>query len=245
MVFFHLSFYICPKYSLFMERRYMLFFFVSMQVCLSMSAQEKWSAKDSLWLRRVLSGEEKVKLNDEALRAIRSGTFISTPSAADSQMKNSPLELPLDKTFDGIVQPQTHRNFDQIPPSVFILYDLNANPNSLSDTLSSSGVNSKGSCMFSEKDIEEFNRIKKMKVYPSTVTDKQTIPGMLGVGFDAEDLLRTIFWKSHRAKKHNARHARAYKSFSVAPPSKSHLESERRRLNEYINKLKKHVLEKP
>jgi hypothetical protein len=44
---------------------------------------------------------------------------------------------------------------------------------------------------------------------------RQTIPGGIGLGvsFSAEDLLRSIFWKSERAKKRNRKHANAWKSY--------------------------------
>lgn len=219
-----------------MEKRYVLFLYIGLQLCISVSAQEKWTKKDSLWLKRVLSGKEKVKLNDEALRAINSGTLISPSPTTKNQLKLSPLELPIDQTLDGITRPPTRLNIKSIPPSIFILYNLNAGISP--DTSPDWNTENKGSCMLNDKDIEEQKRLMKMYVKKAAVDDPQTIPSP-GISFNAEDLLRTIFWPSHRAKKHNAKHANAYKNFFVAPPSNSKDEYERRRLNEYINRLNK------
>ena len=101
-----------------MERRYVLFLVLGLQVCITALAQKNWSAKDSLWLQRVLSGQEKLKLNEETLRAIRSGTLIN-PTLTPDQTKHSPLELPIVKSFDSIIQPESHRALHLLPPYVF------------------------------------------------------------------------------------------------------------------------------
>ena len=221
-----------------MERRYVLFLVLGLQVCITASAQKDWSAKDSLWLQRVLSGQEKLKLNEETLRAIRSGTLITPAPTPEQQMKHSPLELPIVKSFDSIIRPESHRKLHLLPPSVFMLYDLNKNNKSANDP--DRGVNKAGGMMLSERQIEEMMILMKMNVKKTTVDDKQTLPSPY-ITFDAEDIARTIFWPSHRAKKRNARNAQAYKQFEVAPPSISKEEHERRRLNRYINRLREHA----
>lgn len=218
-----------------MERRYVLFLVLGLQVCITASAQKDWSAKDSLWLQRVLSGQEKLKLNEETLRAIRSGTLIK-PALTPDQMKHSPLELPIVKSFDSIIQPENHRALHLLPPYVFSLYG----PENHSATDPYRGTNKAGGMMLSEKQIEEMKRLMKMNVKKATADDWQTLP-VPSISFDAEGLARTVFWPSRRAKKRNAWNAQAYKQFHVAPPSVSKEEHERRRLNEYINRLREHA----
>ena len=214
----------------------MLFLVLGLQVCIDASAQKDWSAKDSLWLQRVLSGQEKLKLNEETLRAIRSGTLISPAPTPEQQMKHSPLELPIVKSFDSIIRPESHRTLHLLPPYVFSLYG----PENHSATDPYRGINKAGGMMLSERQIEEMMILMKMNVKKTTVDDKQTLPSPY-ITFDAEDIARTIFWPSHRAKKRNARNAQAYKQFEVAPPSISKEEHERRRLNECINRLREQV----
>ena len=63
------------------------------------------------------------------------------------------------------------------------------------------------------------------------------LPMSLSIPVNFENMLRFVFWPSYRAKKHNARHAQAYKSYNLLPPpaDDSNNEIERRRLNEAIN----------
>ena len=149
-----------------MERRYVLFLVLGLQVCITASAQKDWSAKDSLWLQRVLSGQEKLKLNEETLRAIRSGTLINPAPTPEQQMKHSPLELPIVKSFDSIIRPENHRTLHLLPPSVFMLYDLNKNNKSATDPYR--GVNKAGGMMLSERQIEEMMILMKMNVKKTT-----------------------------------------------------------------------------
>lgn len=219
-----------------MERRYVLFLVLGLQVCITASAQKDWSAKDSLWLQRVLSGQEKLKLNEETLRAIRSGTLINPAPTPEQQMKHSPLELPIVKSFDSIIRPESHRKLHLLPPSVFMLYDLNKNNKSANDP--DRGIKTTEGTVLSKRQIEGMQKYLKRSVDDAL---KYSNVGPPSIRFSAEDIARTIFWPSHRAKKRNARDAQAYKQFEVAPPSISKEEHERRRLNEYINRLKEHA----
>ena len=54
-------------------------------ICLSgkmfVSAQQ-WTKKDSIWLKKVLSGKEKLELNPEAKKAIESGELTNLEEPA-------------------------------------------------------------------------------------------------------------------------------------------------------------------
>ena len=69
-------------------------------ICLSNTGYlyAQWTEKDSVWLRNILSGKEKLELNPEALKAIRSGTLINTEEPVDPK---------------------------DLPPAVFMLYGMN------------------------------------------------------------------------------------------------------------------------
>jgi len=62
----------------------------------------------------------------------------------------------------------------------------------------------------------------------------------IGIPVNFENMLRFVFWPSHRAKLHNARHAQAYKSYSLLPlpTDDSNNEIKRRLLNEAINEMR-------
>lgn len=89
-----------------------------------MSAQQ-WTKKDSVWLQNVLSGKEKPVLNEETMKAIRSGSLINLDEPA-SMMKAAPVQpLPILKDFSEYVQPDSSRRkvaWKDLPPSVFWLY---------------------------------------------------------------------------------------------------------------------------
>lgn len=97
-------------------------------ICLSgkmfVSAQQ-WTKKDSIWLKKVLSGKEKLELNPEAKKAIESGELINLEEPA-SHMKLAPTEkLPVTQDFSEYIRPDTIKRkvtLKQLPPAVFWLY---------------------------------------------------------------------------------------------------------------------------
>ena len=97
-------------------------------ICLSgkmfVSAQQ-WTKKDSIWLKKVLSGKEKLELNPEAKKAIESGELINLEEPV-SHMKLAPTEkLPVTQDFSEYIRPDTIKRkvaLKQLPPAVFWLY---------------------------------------------------------------------------------------------------------------------------
>lgn len=97
-------------------------------ICLSgkmyVSAQQ-WTKKDSIWLKKVLSGKEKLELNPEAKKAIESGELINLDNPAN-HMKLAPTEkLPVTQDFSEYIRPDTIKRkvaLKQLPPAVFWLY---------------------------------------------------------------------------------------------------------------------------
>lgn len=89
-----------------------------------MSAQQ-WTKKDSVWLQDVLSGKEKLELNQETMKAIRSGSLINLDEPA-SMMKTAPVQpLPILKDFSEYVQADSTRRklaWKDLPRSVVWLY---------------------------------------------------------------------------------------------------------------------------
>lgn len=101
---------------------------IVMLICLRgadyISAQQ-WTKKDSVWLQNVLSGKEKLELNPETMKAIRSGSLINMDGPA-SNMQIAPVApLPILKDFTEYIQTDsTHRKvaLKDLPRGVFWLY---------------------------------------------------------------------------------------------------------------------------
>ena len=198
---------------------------------LATTAASAQDVADSAWLRRARSGE--LKLNEATLRAISTGTLLTPPSAvAAPALRHSPADLPLIKTFDSIrptVRPEL------LPPAVYKLYepaDLNRN--------GAMRLPAAGSCLFSPAETDRLRELRYLGMHRAC----GGAPGMLpaGVSFSVsfEDMLRYVFWPSHRAKLRNRRHAQAYKNYSFIRPAEtnSQVESERRRRNGVINEMR-------
>lgn len=65
-----------------MNKRLNLFFCVGM---ISVAIHAQWTQKDSLNLRRMLSGDEEMKLNPEAVKKIDFGSFKGKPMSVDEK----------------------------------------------------------------------------------------------------------------------------------------------------------------
>ena len=165
----------------------MIFFNTGMAVY-----SQEWTAEDSLWMQRVQNGTEQIRLNDATRKAIESGTLIRDP-AISKQLRSSPSEMPIVKSFEGITAPDNKPKPQELPLSVYKIYVKNVN---IKDSLpvirkEATGL---GIVYGGSKDVDR------------------------GVGvriiFDAEGILRSIFWPSHRAKKRNAKNANAWKTYN-------------------------------
>ncbi|GEM_PF-247601 len=91
-------------------------------------AQAQWTKQDSLWLQNILSGKEKLKLNEETLKAIESGSLINSDSKPSGTMRMAPKsDLPISKDFSNYIQRNdtTHRKvaLKDLPPQVFWRYN--------------------------------------------------------------------------------------------------------------------------
>ena len=60
---------------------------------------QHWSEEDSVWLSRVLSGKDTIRVNPEFQKAIREGKLIHMEDEPGQQILEAPSELPLLKHF--------------------------------------------------------------------------------------------------------------------------------------------------
>ncbi|MDR2470069.1 MAG: DUF4858 domain-containing protein [Tannerella sp.] len=180
--------------------------------------QEGWTAQDSTWLRRVLSGKEKLQLNEETLKAIRAGTLLSPGFPTRDSLLAIDRELPIISAFGDIASPQTRDTFpSHLPPGVYFLYGLRGNP-SLPSSAPSPYVSerdiaaARSNLRFSAQNVEELKRLEKLTPRKATVNDPATLR-YGSFSFSGDDLLQTLFRASHRAKKRNAKRAGASKIY--------------------------------
>ena len=154
----------------------------------------QWTKEDSVWLDNVLSGKETLKLNPETQRAIDSGTFINMDiQPPKEQMRSNPTRIPISKDFSEYihvdktitdVDTMMKVDFSKMPPYVLMRY---------------------GPKIYLEEKLGSFH------ISPQ---ERDTLKALTPAGqFVAEDILRSIFWKSHRAKMRNRKNANAWKTY--------------------------------
>ena len=147
----------------------------------------QWTEADSLWLQRILSGKEELKLNPETLKQIESGTLINTDIFLKNQEKSAPAEIPLQKDFSEYILPESEQGLPDpwsMPPSVFMRYGLDLP-------------------LLKDK----YN--KAAFQIPQSIIDESVRPS--GRSFD--DMLQNLFSPSFRAKMRNRQNANAWKTY--------------------------------
>lgn len=162
----------------------------------------QWTEQDTSRIEDVQTGKQKIKLNQETLRAIQSGTLINfdSPKPAnqpkpyrsktyitkDFDLKAVP-GIPRE-TMDALLIPQQAKDSSlNIPPRVFSQLSFNYLP---------------------AKEIRAFKVSSKSDNLKATPA---------GFSFSAEDLLQSIFSKSGRAKRRNLKKANAWKTYNNFP----------------------------
>ena len=198
-----------------MRHYYCLFFVVVFKSGIAVYAQD-WTKQDSLWLERVLNGTEKIQLNEKTRKAIESGTFLHDPNIS-KQLKTSPIELPILKSFEGVTSPETKKSNRaspaDVPASVYILTILKP-----IDTIPHTRIlkipAGSTATKFSDKTVNELKMLEAFTPKKATVDDKYSPPSGAAHKANFEDALRSIFWPSHRAKQRNAKNANAWKTYN-------------------------------
>ena len=93
--------------------------------CLGCSSawSQQWTAQDSLWLKRVLAGEDSVRLDPEVKRAIEQQTLINEGTPVGQPQLAPRQELPISKDFSEYIRtddnPRRKIPLNQLPPNVF------------------------------------------------------------------------------------------------------------------------------
>ena len=198
-----------------MRQYFCLFFVVVFKSGMGIYAQD-WTKQDSLWLQRVLNGTEKIQLNEKTRKAIESGTFLHDPTIT-KQLKTSPIEMPIIKSFEGVTKPETRKinrmSPTELPASVYKLTILDP-----VDTIPHTRIfkipDGSTATTFSDNTIKELKMLEAFTPKKATVDDKYSPPSGAAFKSDFEDVLRSIFWPSHRAKKRNAKSANAWKTYN-------------------------------
>ena len=85
-------------------------------------AQQTWTAKDSLWLKRVLTGQDTVRLDPEVRRAIERGELINAEPMGTPQMAphtNPPITKDFSEYIETDQNPHRKVPLNKLPPQVF------------------------------------------------------------------------------------------------------------------------------
>ena len=184
----------------------MIVFFGS---CLAVYSQD-WTAEDSLWMQRIQNGTETIRLNEATRKAIESGTLIRDPLNT-KELKDNPPEMPVVKSFEGITAPDNKPRPQDLPVSVYKIYVQEQFAKYYQDSLLDIRNEAIG---LNVKMIGDLKNLDKLTPRKATVDDPFTIRSGASGSFSGEDILRTIFWPSHRAKKRNAKNANAWKIYN-------------------------------
>lgn len=87
---------------------------------------QDWTRKDSIWLQNILSGKEKLQLNPDAMRAIKSGDLINNDNPASHMRMATPdAKLPISKDFSEYIHSDTTSSrmaLKDLPTQVFWQY---------------------------------------------------------------------------------------------------------------------------
>lgn len=206
-----------------MRKRMFILFVICLQHSGVVVAQ--WTKNDSVWLEKVLSGKEKVRLTPEARKAIESGTFFSNDKPKKN-MHASESELPISKDFSEYLHSDSTRkemNYLEVPPSVYKLQDFE-----IDEKIK---IKKEAYMIAPKKDtlyVKHYHKLGKLPVSFSTYAEqlKSNVPDgqrptsvnvSVRATFSMEDILQSIFWKSARAKKRNRKHANAWKTYNSLP----------------------------
>ncbi|MDR1103636.1 MAG: DUF4858 domain-containing protein [Tannerella sp.] len=189
-----------------MKKRSFIFMLLLIRISVCLCAQEEWTPQDSAWLQRVLSGEEKLQLNEETLKAIQSGTLISTDHPGELRLKPGGGELPILKLFEDVAKRDTDSPSPaDLPPFVYLRY---------LPPLKDSPAKGNTFTAISSRTLAELKALDALTPRRATVNDPSTIRSGVNGSFSAESILRTLFWPDHRARIRNARNADAYKTYN-------------------------------
>lgn len=81
--------------------------------------------KDSIWLQKVISGKEKIELNQETLRSIQSGTLINMGASKETLRVAPKSKFQISKDFSKYAKKDNSLrkiNWESMAPGVFWLY---------------------------------------------------------------------------------------------------------------------------
>lgn len=136
------------------------------------------------------NGQDTLRIHPEVMKAIQEGTFLNlTPHRQAPVGVHSPLSIT--KDFSEYIQLEdTFRYIHprSLPPSVFMLQQI------------------------AQKESQLKVNYEAFRVAPSVRVGAET-----GLSFSMEDILQLIFWKSARDKRHNRKHANAWRYYNRYP----------------------------
>jgi hypothetical protein len=176
----------------------------------------QWTPTDSLWLQNVLTGKEELRLNEETMRAIRSGSLINLGNPSSSFLQ-APLEFPLARTFgikaESIKNIQSGLNPDSLDPYLYFKYSfIFADLPPIVEKKPIPGFDMRG-VNFTKNPLNpvEANRgVTIMQTYGERPFEGISVR----VTMDFNDLLSRIFSPTYRRRMYNREHANAWRTYN-------------------------------
>lgn len=152
-------------------------------------ANAQWTEKDSIWLQDVLNGKRQLKLNPEIQKQIESGTFINFDDKKPIHLKPS-VETMISKDFSEMIQ----------------LTEI------IDDTTTCTTISKVR--LYNSPVYLKYNGLPSFYISPR---ERQRLRNSLPAAatFNAENMLRYLFWKEHRAKIRNKKKAKAWKHYNL------------------------------
>lgn len=169
---------------------YIVFALILYFHCLSTeNANAQWTEKDSIWLQDILNGKRQLKLNPEIQKQIESGTFINFDDKKPIHLKPS-VETMISKDFSEIIQ----------------LTEI------IDDTTTRTTISKVR--LYNSPVYLKYNGLPSFYISPR---ERQRLRNSLPAAatFNAENMLRYLFWKEHRAKLRNKKKAKAWKHYHL------------------------------
>nr|GHU56934.1 hypothetical protein FACS189411_08940 [Bacteroidia bacterium] len=175
-----------------------------------------------MWLSKVLSGKQELRLKPEVEKAIKEGNLLNTDKQPYmNQMKSAPTQLPITKDFSSYVKPTgepyirdtaTHKiNLDSITPSMYMkYYGPKIVPQVDLGSFSLEGVNNYEIPPRFNLTTDPLNKGGSL----NGGTKNVGLGGGASISFSAADALEQLFSPAARAKARNRKHANAWKTYN-------------------------------
>jgi hypothetical protein len=192
-----------------------IFFLLNGTTCI----YAQWAEQDSVWLQRIIIGNDTLRLNPEAEKAIREGRLINHETS-EPQLLEAPPILPLIIDFSGVGTPDSEAqqiDYSTMPPAVLLRNQLLQHADS--SLIIDSGAFALPGIIIPKEKIQLGNSpvsvaVGAQNLFPEEVRNgprEGSVGITIGATFSLQDVLLYIFSKKERQKRKNRKRAEQLK----------------------------------